>query len=384
LSTTTHDPHGTVLVDGVASFPIGLSPPPPAGSQTPAGGDALDEVVGAGISFLRVGPPRGHWNDDALTDAENWNAAAAARGVHTWIALGELAHAQPDTPDDVQLQQVVTTLKDSPGFGIWKGQEEPLDRGFTAPLLQHAFDVTGTIDPEHLFVIIEAPRGAAAELAPFSAVCSGHGVDVYPVSFGDADPDLSQVGRWTRTIRSVTPGRAVFTTLQICFSGSDDPAGSGAFVLPTHRQARYMAYDAIINGARGVIFFGGATPHCLLPADAALGWNWTFWDDVLRRLVEEIGPRGRLYPALLAPDTGPALRTDDSTTEISSRRVGDADIWVMAARSGSGTRKVTTRGLPAAITKGRHYRSNRPVAVRRGAFTDTFAQWDVHVYHFSE
>src|SRR6185503_6976779 len=76
LSTTTHDPHGTVLVDGVASFPIGLSPPPPAGSQTPAGGDALDEVVGAGISFLRVGPPRGHWNDEALADAESWNAAA--------------------------------------------------------------------------------------------------------------------------------------------------------------------------------------------------------------------------------------------------------------------------------------------------------------------
>src|SRR6185312_11469578 len=215
---------------------------------------------------------------------------------------------------------------------------------------QHAFDATEAIDPDHLFVIIEAPRGAATELAPFSAVCTGHGVDVYPVSFGVADPDLSQVGKWTRTIRSVTPGRAVFTTLQICFSGSDDPAGS----------------DAIINGARGLIFFGGATPHCLFPADAALGWNWTFWDDVLRRLVAEIGPRGRLHPALLAPDTGPALRTDDPTTEIESRSVGEGDIWVMAARSGSGTRKVTIRGLPAAITKGRHYRSNRPVTVRRG------------------
>jgi len=384
VSTTTHDPHGTVLVDGVASFPIGLSPPPPPGSQTPAGGDALDEVVGAGISFLRVGPPRGRWNDDALTDAENWNAAAAARGVHTWIALGELAHAQPDTPDDVQLQQVVTALKDSPGFGMWKGQEEPLLRGWSAPLLQHAFDATEAIDPDHLFAIIEAPRGSAAELAPFSAVCSGHGVDVYPVSFGVANPDLGQVGKWTRTIRSITPGRAVFTTLQICFSGSDDAAGSGAFVLPTHRQARYMAYDAIINGARGLIFFGGATPHCFLPADAALGWNWTFWNGVLRRLVTEIGPRGRLHPALLAPDTGPALRTDDPTTEISGRSVGETGIWVMAARRGSGTRKVTIRGLPTSIAQGRHYRSNRPVAVRRGAFTDTFAQWDVHVYHFSE
>jgi hypothetical protein len=381
VSTTTHDSHGTVLVDGVASFPIALSPPPPQGAQSPAGGDALAEVVGAGITFLRVGPRRGHWTDNALVDAQAWNDAAAARGIHTWIALGELAHAQPDTPEDAQLQQVVTALKDSPGFGIWKGQEEPFTRGFPAASLQHAFDATGAIDPGHLFVIIEAPRGSAADLAGYSAVCSGHGVDIYPVAFGDADPDLSEVGRWTRTIRSITPGRAAFTTLQICFSGSDDPAGSGAFVLPTHRQARFMAYDAIINGARGLIFFGGNIPTCQSPADAALGWNWTFWNGVLKGLVGELGRHGRLYPALLVPDTGPRVRTDDPGTEIASRQVGET-IWVIAARRGRGKRKVTISGLPAAITRGRHYRSNRPVRVRHGAFTDTFSQWDVHVCHF--
>ncbi len=371
-------------MDGVASFPIGLSPPPPPGGRTPAGVDALDEVVGAGITFLRVGPHHGKWTDDAIVDAGNWNAAAAARSVHTWIALGELAHAQPDTPEDAQLQQVVTTLKDSPGFGIWKGQEEPFQTGWTAALLQHAFDATSAIDPDHLFVIIQAPRGTAADLAPYSAVCSGQGVDIYPVRFGDANPDLGLVGRWTRTLRSITPTRAVFTTLQICFSGSDDPAGGGAFVLPTHRQARYMAYDAIINGARGLLFFGGDNPHCLRPADAALGWNWTFWNDVLKRLVAEIGPHARLHPALLAPDTGLRLRTDDPDTEICSRRVGQNDLWVITARSGPGTRVVTITGLPAAITKGRHYRSNREVTVRRGAFTDSFSRWDAHVYHFRE
>jgi hypothetical protein len=56
VSTTTHDPHGTVLVDGVASFPIGLSPPPPPGALTPAGGDALGLtglrlVVAVGVNF---------------------------------------------------------------------------------------------------------------------------------------------------------------------------------------------------------------------------------------------------------------------------------------------------------------------------------------------
>jgi hypothetical protein len=383
VSTTSHDSHGTVLVDGVATFPIALSPPPPHGAESPAGSDALGDVVDAGVTFLRVGPRHGQWNDDALADAEAWNDAAAAQGVHTWIALGELAHAQPDTPDDAQLQQIVSTLKDSPGFGIWKGQEEPFTRGFPAVSLQHAFDATGALDPDHLFVIIQAPRGSASDLAPYSAVCSGHGVDIYPVAFGDADPDLSRVGRWTRTIRSITPGRAVFTTMQICFSGSDDPAGSGAFVLPTHRQARFMAYDAIIDGARGVTFFGGNNLACQSPADAALGWNWTFWDDVLKGLVAEIGRHGRLYPALLVPDTGPAVRTDDPGTEICSRQAGET-IWVIAARRGSGRRDVTISGLPDTITRGRHYRSNRPVAVRRGAFTEPFSQWDVHVYHFRD
>lgn len=367
-------------MDGVASFPIALSPPPPGG-HTPSGVDALDAVVGAGITFLRVGPRRGRWTDDALTTAESWNAAAADRGIHTWIALGELAHAQPETPEDAQLRQVVTTLKDSPGFGIWKGQEEPFLRGWTATMLQHAFDATRAADPDHLFAIIQAPRGTPADLAPFSAVCTGHGVDVYPVSFGNPNPDLSLVGTWTRTLRRITPGRAVFTTLQICFSGSDDPAGSGAFVLPTHRQVRYMAYDAIINGARGLIFFGGDNSHCLVEDDAALGWNWTFWNDVLKRLVGEIGRHGRLHPALLVPGTGPRLRTDDPSTEISSRQVGDT-IWAITARSGRGTRDVTITGLPNTITTGRHYRSRRPVTVRRGAFTDRFSQWDVHVYHF--
>lgn len=384
MSTTTHNSHGTVLVDGVASFPIALSPPPPPEARTPAGGDGLDEVVGAGITFLRVGPRRGTWTDHAIADAGNWNAAAAARGIHTWIALGELGHAQPDTPQDARLHEVVTTLRDSPGFGIWKGQEEPFLAGFTAAQLQHAHDATSAIDPDHLFVIIQAPRGTAADLAAYSAVCSGQGVDVYPVRFGKANPDLSQVGKWTRTLRSATPTRAVFTTLQICFSGSDDPAGSGEFVLPTLRQARYMAYAAIINRARGVIFFGGENPHCLRPADAALGWNWTFWNDVLKPLVAEIGRHGRLHPALLAPGTGPPMRTSDPTTEICSRRVGETDIWVIAARSGRGTRDVTITGLPHGITRGRHYRSNRPVTVRRGAFTDSFSRWDVHVYHFRD
>jgi len=145
-----------------------------------------------------------------------------------------------------------------------------------------------------------------------------------------------------------------------------------------------MAYDAILNGARGLLFYGGHISHCHDTRDAALGWNWTYWNHVLKGLVAEIGPHGRLHPALLAPGSGPELRTTDPTTEVRSRRVGATDMWVMTTRSGPGTTDVTISGLPHTIAAGAHYRSKRPVTVRKGAFTDTFSQWDVHVYHFRE
>ena len=50
------------------------------------------------------------------------------------------------------------------------------------------------------------------------------------------------------TLAQITPSRNVWTTLQICHSGSFD--ANGNFVLPTLVQERYMIYDAIINGAR--------------------------------------------------------------------------------------------------------------------------------------
>ena len=44
-----------------------------------------------------------------------------------------------------------------------------------------------------------------------------------------------------------------------------------------------MIYDAIINGARSLAFYGGNIYRCWDDRDEGLGWNWTFWDDVLER-----------------------------------------------------------------------------------------------------
>ena len=395
---TTYDANGTVLVNGVKTFPIVLARGPDRGSTTPSGADALNEVIGAGVNFFKVGAVGSTWTSSDTTDTNLWDQAVAARGAYTWVNLNSLSQAQPGSTADTQLQQVITTLKGdptgSPGLGMWKGKDEPWWSGVAPSALQFAYCIATArgdsswcagetpVDSDNLWVTIEAPRGTASDLAPYSSVTDTHGVDDYPVTLSNPSPNLHDVGTWTSTIASITPSQSVWTTLQICSSGSYNADGN--FILPTKLQERYMIYDAIINGARDLAFYGGNNPNCWSSTDAAFGWNWTFWNTVLKGLIQEISVGSPLGPALVNPGSTRALQASDPTTEVISREgATSGDIWVMAARSGSGSQNVTIGGLPSTVTSGSVYTEGRSVAVSGGSFTDSFGQWDVHVYHFT-
>ena len=172
----------------------------------------------------------------------------------------------------------------------------------------------------------------------------------------------------------------MWTTLQVCASGSYD--SSGHFVLPTFAQERYMLYDAILNGARSIAFYGGNNPNCWTATDSQFGWNWSFWSSVLKPLLGEINSLSPLAPALVNPATTQTMSASDATTQAISRQGNSGDLWVIAARRGPGTARVTIGSLPAGISTGTVYTEGRSIAVSNGSFTDDFAQWGVHVYHF--
>ena len=390
-ATTRLDQHGTVLVDGRKVFPIVLAKGPE--------GSGLDDVVDAGVNFLKVGPATSPWLDADFADALARNQEAADHGVYTWVNLATLATATPDTPvRDQRLRDVIRRLESDPSgsaLAMWKGADEPQHAGFDPEQLQYAYCVATSngegswcgddhpsADSDHLWVTIQAPRGSAEELAPYTPVTDIHGVDDYPVTFDNPDPNLHEVGEWTSRIRSITPSGAVWTTLQICASGSS--GADGAFVLPTRAQERYMIYDAIINGARSLAFYGGYIDRCWSDADAVRGWNWTFWDTVLEDLVGEIGAGSPIAPALVSPGTTQVLQASDGTTQVILREgTGPSDLWVIAARSGTDTAPVTITGLPERVQQGTVYREGRTVDVTNGAFRDSFGRWDVHVYQFA-
>jgi hypothetical protein len=389
-ATTRLDEHGTILVDGRKVFPIVLAKGPT--------GDELDEVVAAGVNVLKVGPATRPWWPEDVAEALERNREAADRGVYTWVNLATLADATPATPvKDARLREVISTLEKDrsvPALAMWKGADEPQLAGFQPEELQYAYCVATsrgepswcggrpTADEEHLWVTIQAPRGTDEQLAPYSAVTDIHGVDHYPVTFANPDPDLHEIGEWTARIRSVTPSGAVWTTLQVCASGSSGP--DGAFVLPTRRQERYMIYDAILNGARSLAFYGGNINRCWNETDTARGWSWTFWDTVLEGLVREIGADSPLASALVNPGSTETLDSTDAETQVISRQGADeSELWVIAARYGQGAEPVTIRGLPSTVRTGTVYTEGRSVDVVDGALTDDFSRWDVHVYRFA-
>ncbi len=394
-ATTRLDRSGTVRLDGRKIFPIVLSKGPELGSTTPGGADALAEVASAGVNFLRTGPGGATWTSKDIAEAIASNREAAARGLYTWVNLSSLSRAQPGTWRAALLRKVIGSLERDPSataLGLWKGADEPWRYRTTIPSLRFAYCIATSrgdrrwcagkrpADSDHLWVTVQPSRGSGPELARYSRVTDIHGVNHYPVSLGNPDPNLHEVGRWTDIVSWATPNQAVWTTLGICWRWSYD--GFGNYALPTRREQRYMTYDAIINGARSLAFYGGNLPQCWNAVDTRYRWSWTYWRNVLGPLVREIGAISPIAPALVNPATTVVLPTSDPTVQAIARRGAGGDLWVIAAKSGEGTQPVSIGGLPASGSTGEVYTENRVVARVGDALTDTFARWDVHVYRF--
>ena len=396
--TTSFDSTRTILLDGRPVFPIVLSPGPLLGSTTPWGTNGLAETVSAGVDMFRVGPGK-LWSSSDITSALAFDRAVAALHASTWMNLSGYSQALPGSADDTALAHIVDTLTPDPGgsaIGMWRGRDEPWGSSILPSALQFPFcRVTSRgdplwcggetpLDPTHLWVTIEAPKGSAADLEPYSAVTDVHGVDIYPVTIAQPAPDLHRVGEWTATLASITTTAPVWTTIQICAGASYDHT-TRAFVLPTFQQERYMAYDAIVNGARVLAFYGGNISGCFTSSDAKSGWNWTFWQSVLKPLVHELSPSSAIEPALVNAETSSHVATTDGSTEAVLREGTSVDdLWLIAARSGPGSAQVTLGGLPQWARSGSVYTENRTVTASGGSFRDSFGQWGVHVYHFVE
>ena len=240
------------------------------------------------------------------------------------------------------------------------------------------------------------------------------GVDIFPVAYppglhcDNGNTDISVVGDMTDKMVEASGGKPVWMTLQIAWSGTALSKDAPDIVprFPSLPQERFMAYQAIVHGARGLVFFGGHLTEVCTPDDAKAGWNWTFWRQVLRPVIHEL-TSSDLQPALLAPDSKIPVRVKPHTSgatdiELVVRRAANF-LYVIAVKRGGSPARVDFVGLPARangqpLSKGEvlfeyvqrplpppplpNRQVPRPVKVAGGGFRDWFSAHDAHVYRF--
>lgn len=385
-------------------FPLILSNGPPP--------DGFAAVADAGVTMIRGG--RNDWSlpqlDAQIAMERTLLDAAAEHGLKVWVWLGTLTNLDAGA-DDSALRRVVEGLRSHPALGAWKGHDEPRNpwdpaHSIPADNLARGHRVVSSLDPDHPLVIIQAPRGSVDGLVPYRPAFDIGGADIYPVSYppgihsDTANHDISVVGDVTQWIRKAAGAKPVWITLQIAWSGIVPTKTKPGLVprFPSNAELRFMAYQAITNGARGLAFFGGHVTSVLSPADARAGWNWSYWREALEPLVRELSSTA-LVPALVAPASKLAVRTQPHVpeVEIATRQTADF-LYVFVVRRGGPTSQVVVTGLPPATRGGDvlfeyvqdplpppqspTMQKFRSITVTGGAFRDWFAPHDARVYRF--
>jgi hypothetical protein len=389
-SKVTINADQVLVIDGKKVFPIGFTMPPPPDGRTPQGTNAIEELHDAGANFLRTGVMGTAWNDAAFELEQKYHDAAARFGMHCLVNLRELGSIGPeDSVKEALLRKLVNRFKNHPAMGVWKHVDEPEWGKHALPPMLRATQISRELDPNHPIEITQAPRGTIDTLRPYNAACDLLGADIYPVGYPPGthsllpNKEISMVGDFTKIMMQVADGKMpVWMTLQISWSGVIKPGKTLRF--PTFAEERFMTYQAIINGARGLIFFGGHIPKAMSAEDAALGWNWRFWQRVLRPVIEEIGENSPLQPALVAPDSKlPIAVAGGDGIEFCVREIGD-ELFILACKREGATVQATFSGLPASSARGEvMFEPPRLVEAKDGKFTDWLGPFEVHVYCFS-
>ena len=379
---------GRFFVNEAAVFPIGYTSGPMLGAIAPTGRDGLAELKREGYVFQLWYCPPNTWGPEREQQLDALVALSERQGTRLVISIHDLQAIKPGEQAKLaELRRVITKYRNSPAVLFWKGEDEPQWSHFPAEDLRSYYQTVHELDPNHPIWITQAPRGTVEQLRPYSQFFDIGAIDVYPVGYppgehsGIANKSLSMVGDYAQLIAAATDHqKALMMILQICWSGVTKPGKTLRF--PTFPDERYMTYESIINGARGLVYFGGNVRGCWNDSDTAFGWNWTFYDHVLRPVLDELRPGSPAYPALIAPNSTLPVKAEGAGIEYTVREAGDY-VYILASKREGETIQAKFSGLPANVAGGEVLFENlRPVTAQAGMFSDWFGPNEVHVYRF--
>lgn len=246
--------------------------------------------------------------------------------------------------------------------------------------------VVRRVDPKHVLWQNHAPRNTLASLGRYNAMVDVAGCDIYPApAGGNGHSDLlnitlSSVGAYTDRMRASAPGKANWMVLQ-GFGWRDLHEGRKSADpeqgrRPTFQESRFMAYDAIVHGANGILYWG----TYVMEKDNQV------WRDLMKiareiRALEPalVGGRPQKEPVVLADENAGSIDPNDGPRLILRRSGKD---WVLiAVNEYRAPVPFHVAGLEALEGKTLYLLgSDEKHQVTGGQIQDGIASYGVHVY----
>ena len=262
-----------------------------------------------------------------------------AAGLNAWLNTGSLIDFSKDkNKRKEKLTELVTKLKDHPALAVWEVPDEAL-WGLGYPKFEFMFygkewseeqqdsilkvladaipkkakgiaegsELLRSIDSSHPIWMNHAPRNTHSQLQLFSKSADIVGCDIYPGYRGvDGHNELhnhrmSSVGAYTDIMQNAAPNRPIWMVLQ-GFSWDllklKNPTRENLDIknFPTYIHSRFMAWNAILHGAKGILYWGS-----YMVSSKSL-----FWKAILG-VTKEIAA---LEPFLLAPEMKEKIKID--------------------------------------------------------------------------
>jgi len=320
--------------------------------------------------------------------------------LKAWINTG-IVDEKDTIAGKKRLTDLLMKYKNHPALLYWEIADEPAftwnsaEARISPAKMREAYNIIRESDKNHPVITNHGPVNLISTLKKYNTSTDIVAVDVYPViphgikpSYalykdglqGDLlNPYLSQVGEYIDKMKKVVDySKPVFAVLQ-GFAWEmlvpEKDRDSSMILYPTFEQSRFMAYNAIVHGADGILIWG--TNYTPQPSK--------FMDD-LNKVTRELAEMQDVLSSTSAPNNitleyhelGYSL---DAGIEFIMKKVNNKT-YLLTVNSDKKPVKVTFKGLDK-FQSVQILNENKTIEIIKGKFTNKYMPFGVVIYQLN-
>jgi hypothetical protein len=357
------DDNNATIVGSKPFFPLGLY-----AGQGPASDEAISELDEIADSPFNVIMNYGI-NNGSIKQIRSYLDAVNERGLKIIYSIKDFYRGTKYYPREVgpyrgeeeMTRGVIREFRDHPAILAWYLNDE-LPRSYI-PRLTQRYRLVKQLDPNHPAWIV---LYQVDELKFYLNTTDVMGADPYPIS----RRPISMASEWTQKTRKAAGSRkAVWMVSQAHNLGIYDD-GDSEYTSPTFEEMRCMAYQCLVNGANGLIFYSFFD----LKRDP-LGFDKR-WAEV-KKLGAEIKS---LMPVLLSTEEPPRVQLVKGSQYIHfSTKRHDGKLYILAVNV-SREEQDAEFIISAEVEDAKVLFEERSVSMEKYRLTDKFQPIAAHVY----